>query len=79
MEIEDLAPDQRAPDVSDRITISRLPGGKYGFAGVILQGAVRAHFFEHGQYDTGDEARAAGIAWAEESQIGKLIVEHPNA
>ena len=79
MDVEDLAIGQHAPEESDRITISRLPRGKYGFAGVALQGAVHAHFFEHGQYDTGDEARAAGIAWAEESQVGKLLVEHPNA
>jgi hypothetical protein len=79
MDIEDLEPGQRAPEENDRITVSLLPGGKFGFSGVALQGTVHAHFFEHGQYDTADEARAAGIAWAEERRVENLLVEHPNA
>jgi len=79
MDVQDLEVGQHAPAGSDRIVVSGLPSGQFGFAGVVKNGAVQAHFFDHGAFSTLEEAREAGIAWAAELKVGKLLIEHPDS
>jgi hypothetical protein len=79
MHIRDLEPGQQAPDAGDRILLSRQPDGKFAFNGIAQTGAVQAHFADSRSFDTLDDARAAGIEWAQGRQVVELIVEHPHA
>jgi len=79
MDVEDLEPGQQAPDDRDRIVVCRLPSGKFRFDGVAWGGTVQTHFADHRELDTSDEAREAGIEWAQGRQVAALLVEYQNA
>lgn len=51
------------PDDKDRVTVSTTPSGKYDLSAVV--GAPNlAIFMDPAFYDSAEEAREAGLAWA---------------
>lgn len=79
MEIICLEPGQKAPDPSDRVTVSVEPSGKAGFEGIFQAGTVEAVTVYQADYDSEEDAYQAAIRWAEAKRIETLYVERPDA
>ena len=75
MEVRELAPGQRGPEGSDRVTINALESGKSGFTGIRKMGNVNAHAVSPNSFDTEDDALTAALIWAEENGVEVLFVE----
>lgn len=79
MDIQTLTIGVNAPSNGDRIAVSQLPSGKFRFDGVVWRGGVPSYFGSSRACETLEEARDAGIAWADERGVSKLYVERFDA
>lgn len=82
MKVTELAPGEVAPEDADRIILVQLPNGVCGVSGVVRtreERSVDVAMVSNNLYPTLEEARAAGIAWAEHHGVTHLLIETPDA
>lgn len=74
MKIMTLKPGEAAPADSDCISVDRRADGKYTLTGSVLSGEQSVAMVGGPEYDTPDQAREEGIAWAAENGVATLYV-----
>ena len=75
MDVIDLAPGEVSPEDADRILLIELPNGVCGVSGSVVTAREPVHMVVPNLLPSLEEARDAGIAWAEEHDVARLYVE----
>lgn len=74
MQITDLPPWNQCGDNDDRIVVIESAEGKFEFQGVVWRGRVQLDFSDNRFFDTFQDARAAGVAWAKDTGVTELYI-----